>query len=276
MNKPVLIIDEAPFVKHIRRSDDLDKFLELKFRLNHKALENNVEFFYDEGLERGGIPRDVNSKDFTDLFSNRKFIFGHNSIPDSGSGEVPLLDDSFFSVLQEYTDEGCVMVKFSGSRKGKFSYQTRLKDIDFSWDNPLNYKEIQVGRHEVYANLDRFVLHLTRNGYQYPVYEFLTKGLWSLEDIGKEYFKKNAEFLFEEVKSISGLLGKKQNTQPKGNWKDLIGRGPLPFYLSLFAEDQVWRNRVMARLEEKKPYYSNPSEYLGDLEMLLTKLKNQK
>lgn len=273
MNKPILVIDEAPFVKHIRRTDDFIKFEELKFRLKNLGIEHEVEFFYDDGLEKGGVPKDKNSKEFKDLFSNRKFIFGHNSYPEGGAGEVPLLEEKFFSDLFDLTDQGCVMVRFSGSRRGKFSFKQHPGNSDLSWDNPLNYKEIQIGRHEVYSNLDRFVFHSKRCEYQYPIYELLTKEFWTLEDVSKEYINKIYTFLYEEGNSLSSLVGQSSKFQPKANWKELIGKGPFLFYLSLFSESIDWRKKIFTRLEEKKPTYKNPADYVEDLKLLLKKLK---
>jgi hypothetical protein len=271
MNRPILFIDEAPFVQHHRRTGDFEKFRELRFRLQDSGLQEEVEFFYDDGLQRGGMPKDLDGNEFKSLIADRKFIFGHNSYPEAGSGEVPLLEESFFYKLRIQTERECVLVRFSGSRRGKFSFVPHSSEIDESWDNPLNYKEIHVGRHEVYACLDRFVENLKRNSYRMPIYELLTKEHWSLRDTGDEYIRKINEFLLEEVASISGVLNRGNNQQPKKNWKDLIGSDPTLFFLSIFPADEAWKSRVLARLEEKKGAYLVPVDFLNDLELLLNK-----
>ncbi len=237
MNKPILFVDEKPFWGSDTKAQQ--SYHSLKDRLETLGGINEVEFFFEKNDE---FPFNFKSQNFTDTVANRKFIFIHNSYPQSQ--ERTLFPLQVVNEMKKLLEGKCKVVRFSGQmyRRGYDSEQEieKIGKEKLKVDQPLIEKDLMVERDDIYLNFDMFVRHLINGGCQ-PNFFILKYGINALKGNAQEIEAKMFNACFEEYKDVNNSLISTVNRlreetikqrddikkRLKPNWKNLIEHSTL-------------------------------------------------
>lgn len=267
MNKPILFIDEKPFLKedNIAKSD----FNGVKARLKAYGGIDLVEFMWEENLE-WKLPA-VNTSDFKVLVKDRAFIFVHNSYPDSKDPN-PIFSDAKIPELRGALDKNTVLVRFSGNMSKRELPPEDFKKYhqdDWRFKTRIIEEDLRIDRSEIYRNLDIFIRHWKSTNFEAPFYHILRDGQRAFLFRAREYLGQIKKQVLHENKSIRSIMLGKREIVPIDGWQKKVGDDPFTNLLALTGNSKEWIKKIQNRIQERKETYITPEDYLADIQSII-------
>lgn len=268
MNKPILVIDEKPFLKedNIAQQD----YKMLKARLSGiRGGQELIEFAWEENRE-WKLPA-VNTVEFSELVKNRAFLFVHNSYPDSKDPN-PIFSDAKIPELRGSLEDKTVLIRFSGNMAKRDLPPEDFKKYhqdDWRFKTRIIEEDLRIDRFEIYSHLDVFIRHWRSTDFEAPFYHILRDGQRAFLLRAREYLGIIKKQVLHEKQSIRNImLGNKEIIAVEG-WKEKVGEDPFIKLLALTGRSKDWIKNTQNRLLERKESYKTPEDYINDIQSII-------
>jgi hypothetical protein len=267
MNKPILVIDEKPFLKEdeIAKSD----FRRVKASLEAYGGIELVEFAWENDLKWKLPP--VESVEFKSLVADRNFLFVHNSYPDSKDPN-PIFSDAKIPELRSALPSETVLVRFSGNMAKRDLPPEDFKKYhqdDWRFKTRIIIEDLRIDRFEIYNHLDVFVRHWKSTDFEAPFYHILRDGHRAFVLRAREYLGIIKKQVLHENQSIRNIMLGKKEIVPIEGWQEKVGDEPFTDLLALTGKPKDWIRKTQIRIRERKENYKAPEDYIYDIQSII-------
>jgi hypothetical protein len=273
MNKPILIIDEKPFLSHDNVAREAYRLL--RERLVQFGGIEVVEFAWENDPD--WILPEIPSPGFSELVEGRKFIFTHNSYPDSKDPH-PLFPDKRINEFRKAIEGKAELIRFSGHMGMRGLSASEFESYQHKGTRPailLIKGDYRIYRDELYSNLDIFVRHILKNDFREPFFQLLQNGQNAFHMVALSLLNSIKKTIFTEKKSILNSVAERHEKIPVPGWNSQIGDSRFEEILRLTGKPESDLIKARNWIQDRKIRYNSPADYLSDIEKVIEKIKER-